>query len=212
MNTNPRAKVVVCYGDSNTWGDNPDSDVRYAPNIRWTGVLQEKLGDGYEVINEGLCGRTFEVFASDMEYRSGINHLKSILQTNKPTDIITVMLGTNDMKNTFNLSADDIAKHLENTIRFIQNEKTGINDTVPKIIIICPPLVAKPVNREIDERMVDAIDKSKLLVPLYRNVAKKLGCLFINAGDFINLENTDGYHLGKEHHKILGERIADLIQ
>jgi lysophospholipase L1-like esterase len=59
MNTNPNAKTIVCYGDSNTWGDNPDFDERYPANVRWPGILQDLLGDEYDVVNEGLRGRTF---------------------------------------------------------------------------------------------------------------------------------------------------------
>ncbi len=27
MNTNPIAKTILCYGDSNTWGQKPDKSV-----------------------------------------------------------------------------------------------------------------------------------------------------------------------------------------
>ena len=58
MNTNPQAKVVLCYGDSNTWGQNEDKNTgsRYPVNVRWTGKLQELLGNEYYVIEEGLGG------------------------------------------------------------------------------------------------------------------------------------------------------------
>lgn len=110
MITNPHAKVIVCYGDSNTWGDVPNENRRYAPNIRWTGILQNILGDDYEVVNEGLCGRTFKAIEPNKEHRAGLVHLRSILQTNEPTDLIAIMLGTNDVKTTFDLSADECAK------------------------------------------------------------------------------------------------------
>ena len=51
-------KTIVCYGDSNTYGADPASGKRYAPDVRWTGVLQAELGLGYRVIEEGLSGRT----------------------------------------------------------------------------------------------------------------------------------------------------------
>ena len=49
---------ILCFGDSNTWGYKPDKSGRYDENIRWTGLLQKKLGSGYHIIEEGLCGRT----------------------------------------------------------------------------------------------------------------------------------------------------------
>lgn len=52
-------KTVVCYGDSNTWGCDPaPTHNRFPRNVRWTGVLQDLLGDRYYVIEEGCCGRT----------------------------------------------------------------------------------------------------------------------------------------------------------
>jgi lysophospholipase L1-like esterase len=61
VNTNPNAKVVLCYGDSNTWGRLPDRSGRYAVDERWTGQLQKLLGDDYYVIEEGLGGRTTDL-------------------------------------------------------------------------------------------------------------------------------------------------------
>ena len=32
-------KTVVCFGDSNTWGYDPESKERFAPDKRWPGPL-----------------------------------------------------------------------------------------------------------------------------------------------------------------------------
>lgn len=37
-------KQLLCYGDSNTWGLIPGTKERYPWGIRWTSILQEKLG------------------------------------------------------------------------------------------------------------------------------------------------------------------------
>ena len=34
MSINPNAKRILCFGDSNTWGDPPDSEVRYPTSVR----------------------------------------------------------------------------------------------------------------------------------------------------------------------------------
>ena len=47
-------KTILCYGDSNTFGYVPaGGGERYPEDVRWTGVLQEDLGDAYKVIEEG---------------------------------------------------------------------------------------------------------------------------------------------------------------
>ena len=58
-------KRILCYGDSNTWGHDPTKTdpatglyCRYPKDVRWTGVLQNLLGSGYTVIEEGQNGRT----------------------------------------------------------------------------------------------------------------------------------------------------------
>ena len=41
---------ILCFGDSNTFGYNPTNGLRYDKNTRWTGVLQNLLGDNFNVI------------------------------------------------------------------------------------------------------------------------------------------------------------------
>ena len=45
MNTNPDVKKIVCYGDSNTWGRDPKPRGQHAASVRYTGVLQNALGN-----------------------------------------------------------------------------------------------------------------------------------------------------------------------
>ena len=51
-------KRIVCFGDSNTWGLNAETMRRFPEEVRWPCLLQEKLGDEYQIIEEGLPGRT----------------------------------------------------------------------------------------------------------------------------------------------------------
>ena len=51
-------KTILCFGDSNTWGYNPENRQRFGPDERWTGILRNSLGEDYRVIEEGLNGRT----------------------------------------------------------------------------------------------------------------------------------------------------------
>ena len=72
VSTDPDAVRVLCFGDSNTYGtpgDDPDY-VRLPADRRWTGRLQRLLGEGYDVVEEGLNGRT-----TDLDYvdRPGCN-------------------------------------------------------------------------------------------------------------------------------------------
>ncbi len=82
-------KRILCYGDSNTWGYNPISKDRYDENIRWTRVLARNLGADYEIIEEGLNGRT-TVWDDPLEgnMRSGLTYLYPCLETHCPVDLV----------------------------------------------------------------------------------------------------------------------------
>lgn len=174
------AKTILCYGDSNTWGAVPNSDDRYPRSVRWPGALQGLLGEEYEVISEGLNGRTMVVVDPVKPYRTGITHLQSILQSADPIDTVIVMLGTNDIKNTYNLSPKQIAEHLEQTISMII--ENDVIESVQQIIIVCPPSIIHPEVGNLDERVVRGIELFNVLPSLYKEVAEKHGCEFLNAG------------------------------
>ena len=72
-------KNILCFGDSNTWGYEPLVARRYPADVRWTGVLQNSLGDGFRVIEEGLNGRTNVTNEAERPIRSGLDVLPVIL-------------------------------------------------------------------------------------------------------------------------------------
>ena len=108
---------ILCFGDSNTWGYKPDKSGRYDENTRWTGLLQKKLGSGYHIIEEGLCGRT-TVFQDELrEGRRGLDLIGVTVEMHNPIDLMIIMLGTNDCKTRYRASASVIAKGLDQVIR-----------------------------------------------------------------------------------------------
>ena len=46
-------KTILCYGSSSTWGYDPMSGARYDENIRWPCVMENSLGSGFQIIEEG---------------------------------------------------------------------------------------------------------------------------------------------------------------
>ena len=92
MNINQNSIRILCYGDSNTWGDSADDSVRYPINVRWTGLLQQKLEDKFEIIEEGLCGRTTTLDDPKEEGRNGKTYLIPCINTHNPLDLVNLML------------------------------------------------------------------------------------------------------------------------
>jgi lysophospholipase L1-like esterase len=141
-------KTILCFGDSNTWGCRPLTSLenipRYGPDVRWGSVLRTSLGEGYWVIEEGLNGRT-TVWADPVEgeYKSGKSYLTACLESHAPLDLVTILLGTNDLKHRFGLSAWDIAACAGVLVQIVQSSAFGPNGSAPRVLLICPPPVTK---------------------------------------------------------------------
>ena len=93
-------KHILCYGDSNTWGFQPGFGGRYPRPHRWTGVAEGLLGDGYVFLENGLNGRTTDFDDPDLPYRNGCKGFAYAMVSQKPIDLLVLMLGTNDLKFT----------------------------------------------------------------------------------------------------------------
>ena len=93
------SKRILCFGDSNTWGYDGQTGLRFAEDVRWTGVLQKAFGPRiYVCLRRGQNGRT-TVFADPVEgSKSGLAYLEPCLETANPLDLVILMLGTNDAK------------------------------------------------------------------------------------------------------------------
>lgn len=132
---------ILCYGDSNTWGYDAAADDRFPEEVRWTGVLQQLLGEGFRVIEEGQPGRTTVWDDPIEEHRNGKTALYSVLESQSPVDLVVLMLGTNDLKPRFSLNAFDIAAGLERLVRIIQTHLPTAQRRPPEILLVCPPPV-----------------------------------------------------------------------
>ena len=104
-------RQILCFGDSNTWGLDGKTGTRFPWEVRWTGILQEKMKkEGARIIEEGLCGRT-TVFEDPLrDGRRGTAFFPTLLESHAPLDDIVIMLGTNDCKTVFGASAEVIGK------------------------------------------------------------------------------------------------------
>jgi lysophospholipase L1-like esterase len=215
-------KTILCYGDSNTYGCKPigfdileeniiPANERYPADQRWTGILQQELGDSYKIIEEGLNGRT-TVFDDPVEgnYKNGKSYLQPCLESHAPVDLVALMLGTNDLKTRFSASAFDIAFGIGVLVDIIKASGSGRKGRPPETMILCPPPLGRITNFR--EMFLNAIDKSKKLSQEYRKVAELKGCHFLDVGKIIKPSDIDGVHYSRESHKKLGQEIASFIR
>ena len=137
-------KTILCYGDSNTYGLKSDLVSRYPRNVRWTGILQEKLGSEYYVIEEGLGGRTTVWDDPVEDYKNGKKYLLPCLDSHKPLDLVIIMLGTNDLKSRFSVTPFDIGASMENlSLIHIYTPKSPYDAVNSKIVLV-------PENRRLE--------------------------------------------------------------
>ena len=130
-------KTVVLFGDSNTRGYVPGTDAeRFPPEVRWPGRLAGILGDGWDVIAEGLNGRTATFERADSEGRNGLPYFLPCLATHQPVDVVVIFLGTNDVNF---LDDDRVARCIQRLVRIARSSETGPGWGPPKVLVVCPP-------------------------------------------------------------------------
>ncbi|MCS7119678.1 MAG: SGNH/GDSL hydrolase family protein [Candidatus Bathyarchaeota archaeon] len=215
-----RTKVILCYGDSNTWGHDPSTGTRLERDERWPGVLQKILGSDYYVIEEGLPGRTAICDDPIENGRNGKTYLLPCLRSHRPIDLVIIMLGTNDLKKRFSLSAFDIAAGIGVLIDIVEGSNCGRGGRAPKILVLAPPPLRRPSElkkglTEVDqfeETFGDGIEKSRKLSKYIERIAKERGCEFFNTSTIIQTSEVDGVHLDREAHLALGRTVADIVK
>ena len=203
-------RVILCYGDSNTWGYNPLTQDRLSIHERWTGILADQLGPDYRVIEEGLNGRTTVWDDPIEEYRNGKQYLMPCLLSQKPIDLVVLMLGTNDLKKRFSVSAHDIANSIGVLVEVIQRSAAGPDGSAPKILLIAPPVVGKLTGYA--EMFENAFENSLKFGEYYHQIAELYDCEFLDASKVIISSDLDGIHFEADQHKKLGLAVETLVK
>jgi lysophospholipase L1-like esterase len=217
MLTDPAAFRVLCFGDSNTHGtpaDDPDY-VRLGPDVRWTGRLQRILGDGYEVVEEGLSGRTTDVDYVDRPHCNGRTYFPPALLSHQPLDLVVVMLGSNDLKTCFRRDAATIAGALHGYVDDVTTYVTDRDSRTPPILLMSPiqlddgiTAFVDPTGNGFDERSLEA---SRALPAETHRVAEERGVLFADAGS-VARPGGDALHLTLDSHEPLAGLVADVVR
>lgn len=209
-------KNILFYGDSNTWGYNPENGGRYEYSERWTSIAAELLGRDFHCVAAGLNGRT-TVFDDPWKgCRNGRDALDFELQTHKPLDLVVIMLGTNDLK--FG-SAHRSARGIETIMGMVKTANERFSHSSPvfpegaKILLVSPILVGANIeNTGEDDIMPDGHEESKKFAPLYKTMAEKCGAYFMDAAQYAEPSAIDCEHMTREGHKALGKAIAEKIK
>ena len=174
---------IICFGDSNTYGYENLNFMggRYDADARWVDLLSEKTG--WTIINEGVNGR-------EIPRRS--------VCSPTDTDLLIIMLGTNDLLQGNN--ASKVVNRMDNFINNLPIEKE-------KILLIAPP----PMKQGFWVPTEELIRESYKLASGYELLAQQSGLFYTNAGDW-NIDLVfDGIHFSKEGHRSFAKELFDYL-
>lgn len=217
--------TILCFGDSNTWGCVPKwqetatPSLRYPRGIRWTSILQERLGDRFSVIEEGLGGRTtvreMPSLRGHGKYKVAKSFLPVCLMSHCPLDMVLLMLGTNDLHVPICPMEHELGEGVRALIRVIDAYPDAWRNGVrPRILLIAPTCIQKAKGRK-DVWMKfgeEGLRLSGLFGKVYQQVALEEHVDFLDAGAYVFPSEADGVHLTAEAHRRLGEQIVAKVQ
>ena len=204
--------VILCYGDSNTWGFDPASGARFSRELRWPGVLG-RLVPECEVVEEGLPGRTTILDDPFEEGRNGLAYLVPCLASHTPVDLVVLMLGTNDVKTIFPLDAAGIAAGADRLVSVLRRSQSGPGGGSPQVLLVAPPPVTDPRPlQQIWGFSAGSVARSRELAGFYRAAAESQRCAFLDAGTAAAVSPVDGVHLDERGHLALGTAVAERVR
>ena len=186
-------KRVICFGDSNTFGYDPRSYLgsQYPADVRWTGLLESA---GWEVVNYGQNGLRIP---RESQFPAIIDQLRRAA----PADVVTVMLGGNDLLN--GPSAEETAARMGALLCCMKEHASGA-----VLLLIAPP----PLRFGDWVQTQELIDESKRLAGLHRSLADRLNVAFADAGEWDIALTFDGVHFSPEGHAAFAEGLAQALE
>lgn len=201
-------KKIICYGDSNTFGFNPENCGRYSKEERWSGILAKLLQPEYEVTEAGCNNRTAFFVNEDGILQSGHLYIPQFLEECKDFDIFILALGTNDLQRFYVLDEKIVKKGLS----YFYNVIKSYNDKV-RLILVPPVILDETVLKghfayQFDEK---SIELSVWIQDIYKKFAKDNKIEIFDFNEFSRPADADGLHYDIKAHKVIAENLAQNI-
>lgn len=199
-------KKILCFGDSNTFGFNPENGKRFDEQTRWAGKLKIALKNKFEVIEKGAnnrCGFTENKESTEL---SGLIAIKKYHEL-KP-DIIILAVGINDLQKIYDNDEKAIYFGLKALVEEIKKENN------PNIILLVPSTIKENILNSFFNTLFDekSIEKSKKLPMIYQKIAKEFELDLIDLNNIAETSSTDGLHYDVEGHKKIADKLIEFIK
>lgn len=192
---------ILFYGDSNTYGYDPAGymEMRYPQHQRWTYLLQQMDPGKWEILPEGMNGRTIP----DLRYDAARIH--RMIRSLKQEDLFAVMLGTNDILLTMDPDADPAIEKMRAFLAFLTEERQPSG-----ILVIAPPHIGRSGVR--DPLYQRYYRESKRMNAGFEKLADDFGVHFADAGSWDIDLSADLVHLSEKGHSQFAERMGEYLQ
>ncbi len=197
--------TIMCFGDSLTWGFDPESGTRFDLPDRWPTVMAAELG--CEAVVEALPGRTTVFDSPYVEGRNGAQMLRPLLDSHLPLDAVVIMLGTNDLQVPLNLSARHAAAGLWTLLDIVLRSCAGTGGAAPATLVVAPPPLVEP-HGFMGVFLAGREEESRRLAGHLREVAVHMGAGFLDSGQVVRPSAADGVHLDRSGQRELGRAVA----
>jgi lysophospholipase L1-like esterase len=202
-------RTILCFGDSNTWGADPASDERFPRDVRWPVRLARALGDEWEVIAEGLNGRTATLDSPVADGRNGLTYLLPCLHSHMPLDLVVIYLGTNDASDRYSLPAQDVAAAVGRLVRVVRTSEAGPGGAAPTVLVVCPP----PFGRlDPEGSFAQSGEKSRQLGRRFVEVCELLDCELLDLDGIAAYSDLDGIHLEAQGHAAVAVAVEQRVR
>lgn len=189
---------ILCYGDSNTFGQPAYKGVpteRYPKGSQWPQILQTQLGGQFEIIQEGLAGRTATDKAQKPAWNGRLGFDIALL-SHKPIHHIVLALGENDLQGQYARTAkgviSDLLWYRKRAAEVAEHERFIIRSFV---YVLIPNFVEK------------ALDASDTVRQAVNQALIESGDPYVDPGAMKLSE--DGVHFSPEDHAQLAQKVLN---
>ena len=194
-------KTIVFYGDSNTYGFDPRGfgGGRYPVSSIWTTLVQEALGSGWAVRNEGMNGRSLP---------AGLRSTEEALRVPKGLkheDVFAIMLGSNDLLMSLPPDAERAIARMASYL-----DKISEWPDCPHIFVIAPCHIGSPNSS--DPMLVRFYEESIKMNEGFRRLAVRYGAAFADSSAWDIGLAFDGLHFSEEGHRQFADALLETLR
>lgn len=188
-------KKVACVGDSITWGFTIVNRARYS----YPAVLQQLLGDGFEVRNFGHNDAAVRFDAETPYVRKKACRDSLAWEP----DIVLLMLGTNDTK-PWNW---DPVVFRQDYLRLVESYLALPSH--PRVVLVAPIRIFKPL--PVTFLNPDVLEEG--VRPVIRDIAARLQLQLVDLYDLFDGSNfcRDGVHPQRDGARMLAQTLFEAV-